>query len=518
MAPSFNLISEPWVPCAMLDGTFCELGLRDALARAHEIREVRDNSPLVTAALHRLLLAILHRNFGPANRDGWTALWSQGRYDAGILDDYWTRWADRFDLYDSGRPFYQTRTEAVLHAPVHSPAKLAHELASGNNDTLFDHSCSDRLCLLMAGQAARQLVAVQGYALPGGKSSPSNFTEAPLAAGAVILLQGQSLFATLMANLVQHNINSPFPGNERDCPTWEQDVQRTPERKARRPNGYLDYLTWQSRRVLLGFSPSGSVQSVRFLQGHAIDATNIMDPMMAFVHRDRVRGFLPLRILMDRAVWRDSHVFLMQTPNTHRMPGAVAQLASLARALPELASRHFTLNIIGLCLGTPQAKIHLWRHEQMPLPVQYLEDPALLGDLQGTLFLAENTAEELRGALWTLAEKLLEPPGEGSRKPDRKVVGKLLRSFPALTHFWAALEAPFYEVFVSLAEEPDSRDAAEEDWRYLLRKTARASLAMAVDSVGGSARALRAATEAEQRLGRGLKKVLGERKEVVEHA
>ena len=96
MPVSFNLVDKPWLPVVWLDGTAGEVGLRDALVRAHEIRELVDGSPLVTVSLHRLLLAILHRNFGPTSFEAWKALWRQGRWDAEKLDSYFTQWRHRF--------------------------------------------------------------------------------------------------------------------------------------------------------------------------------------------------------------------------------------------------------------------------------------------------------------------------------------------------------------------------------------------------------------------------------------
>ena len=53
---------------------------------------------MVTAALHRLLLAVLHRVFGPENLATWKRLWQAGRFDATALDDYWRRWAARLKM------------------------------------------------------------------------------------------------------------------------------------------------------------------------------------------------------------------------------------------------------------------------------------------------------------------------------------------------------------------------------------------------------------------------------------
>ena len=94
MTYSFNLIDQPWIPCTMPDGSHVELSLQGTLLQAHEIREIFDQSPLVTAALHRLLLAILHRNFGPASRSEWQTLWQAKRFDSARLGSYFSGWHD----------------------------------------------------------------------------------------------------------------------------------------------------------------------------------------------------------------------------------------------------------------------------------------------------------------------------------------------------------------------------------------------------------------------------------------
>lgn len=61
------------------DGTARELSLREALGSAATIREIGDPSPPVTIALHRLLLAILHRSLrGPDSPDTWAEMWNDG--------------------------------------------------------------------------------------------------------------------------------------------------------------------------------------------------------------------------------------------------------------------------------------------------------------------------------------------------------------------------------------------------------------------------------------------------------
>src|SRR3989337_362986 len=107
MTYSFNLIDQPWIPCVQADGQVSELSLSETLSQAHEVRGLQGDSPLETAALYRLLLAILHSALrGPASRAEWTALWQAGRWDTHRLQAYLQPWRHRFDLFDSHRPFY----------------------------------------------------------------------------------------------------------------------------------------------------------------------------------------------------------------------------------------------------------------------------------------------------------------------------------------------------------------------------------------------------------------------------
>jgi CRISPR system Cascade subunit CasA len=106
---SFDLVDEPWRPWVERSNRrpVC-LGLRDTLVRAPELRELVDPSPLATAALHRLLLALLHRIVGPPGTDAWLALWRAGRWEPVLINAYPDRWQRRFDLLEPEHPFYQT--------------------------------------------------------------------------------------------------------------------------------------------------------------------------------------------------------------------------------------------------------------------------------------------------------------------------------------------------------------------------------------------------------------------------
>ncbi len=132
----FNLIEEPWIPCIDLDGKNMEYGICDALLKARELREICDDSPLVTVAIHRMLLAILYRaSEGPRNLAAWKSLYSCDTFDTKTVGRYLDRWEDRFDLFVDDKPFYQ-----MARFETKNPTSfigLEPGCASGNNARLL---------------------------------------------------------------------------------------------------------------------------------------------------------------------------------------------------------------------------------------------------------------------------------------------------------------------------------------------------------------------------------------------
>ena len=296
-----------------------ELSLYDTLANAHKIQEITDESPLVTAALHRVLLAIMHRVLGPKNEAEWCSIWNDG--DPNIREDELLRYLDdgrhRFDLFDKKWPFYQVASFAVGNpSPV---ARLRQELASGNNPTLFDHSYESNEMAMTAAEAARSVIATQSFALGGGRSATIYTRDAPIARSAVILMRGDSLAQTLVLNLVRYDhdaeVNEPFAATGEDMPAWEQDSAPVPGPRV--PNGYVDLLTWQSR--MLRLEPEGSedeplVRRVHFAQAEVLESlpeNAFVDPQAVGI-RDETRHDT-LRFDSQRAVWRDSVALLRVT-------------------------------------------------------------------------------------------------------------------------------------------------------------------------------------------------------------
>ena len=84
----FSLLHEPWIP-VLRAGRVEELGLEQALLKAHEIVRIETPSPLEETALHRLLLAVLHRALrGPKRAEDALGWWREGRFPDDLIRTY----------------------------------------------------------------------------------------------------------------------------------------------------------------------------------------------------------------------------------------------------------------------------------------------------------------------------------------------------------------------------------------------------------------------------------------------
>ncbi len=166
--------------------------LRDLLTHAHQLRGIYDDSPLVVAALLRTILALLHRVYdGPRNRRAWQAIWTAGEFDAARLEGYFEHWQDRFDLFDAEHPFYQS-VEPLEQDRTASLAVLVHEVASGSNATLFDHTTDEIELSFGPAAAARMLLTVHLYGFSGRVSGPAYFSDGPCARDILFFAEGDN--------------------------------------------------------------------------------------------------------------------------------------------------------------------------------------------------------------------------------------------------------------------------------------------------------------------------------------
>jgi len=508
---SYNLVTEKWIPCVLLDGKPTNIGLHEILRASHEIREIFDPSPLITSAIHRLLLVILHRNFGPANLGEWEKCWNKGLWDEDILNDYFRKWHSRFDLFDNKYPFYQCHE--LSKVKKHPIQHLAMEASSGNNVTLFDHSNDDNPAEFSPAKAARYLIATQAYSIGFGRSTPFNFRDSPLIRGLSVMVLGNTLFETLALNFIIYNKQRPFQQMGNDCPAWELDEPVVPNKDGSPIKGYLDYLTWQSRSVHL--FPEGNPLSVQFCQiqqNLRLPEQEYFDPFKCY-RKNEERGFVQLNINPKKALWRDSHSLFQTTDHSFKRPELINFLARIRIDCHDIKRKiqpAYWLAINGLATESRNpANVLLWRQERLPLPLKYLEDEDLIDALKNALELANDIAKSLNNATLCLATQLIAPDTDIKKinKAQKNVISGIAKGFSPMRSYWATLGVKCNNLLLRL---PDDKAVNNKQviygekvipwWVIEARNAAYDSFELATQSLERSARSLKAASQAESLL------------------
>ncbi len=415
MSSCFNLLCEPWIPVLLLSGEQVEMGLAETLARATEIREITDESPLVTVALHRLLLAVLHRAYGPADEAAWERLWRAGRLDGAPLRAYLDRVADRFDLFDPRRPCAQV---AGLPGRLASPvARLAPERSTGHQATVWDHHCDDVPAPVSPAQAARWLFSHHLFCVSGSCGDGRRLrgvVAGPLAHAAVFLACGENLLQTLLLNLVPYDPHEhqPVPATADDMPAWERDA---PPEAQEPPAGYLDLLTWQPRSICLQPRRDGCVAEAVVMPGRQFRVRRLAcDPMLGYLADERPGGaWQALRLRRGENWWR--YLARATKPSTARWrrPLVLEVLARrIARGALPLGAR---TQVAVMGLAGEKARVDLWRRERCSLPVACLRDQDTLADLD----LALRAAERAHAILGEHLRRLAQPEDPAVGRPSQ---------------------------------------------------------------------------------------------------
>jgi hypothetical protein len=141
--------------------------------------------------------------------------------------------------------------------------------------------------------------------------------------------------------------------------------------------------------------------------------------MIAFIKNQKAKGdqeaWPPLRFQEGRALWRDSTA-LFQSANEERWrPETLQWLDDLS--VDGHLERGLVLPVDVLGLRTDRAKVLFWRHERLPLPLEYLHNDALVTALKGALSAAERAAKALTTAVRKLAELIVAPSADEPGAP-----------------------------------------------------------------------------------------------------
>jgi CRISPR system Cascade subunit CasA len=489
----FNLIDEPWIPVRYPNGDRAELGIRDALLGAKGITAIEDPSPLVVAALHRFLLAVLYRALeGPTDIDQ-----AKGWFKAGLPADeiaaYMELWKPRFDLFDEKYPFFQIAD--------FDPKKwsawtvLAAEHNTNQAKVLFDHTEVIQPKFIPASAAARWLLAAQTFAFTGN-SELGYASFSPSANAVIVIPVGRNLEDTLLLNLVNQNREVM----KYDKPVWEVEpdsAKKLKEGISRRVMGHAHLYTWPSRAIRLMGSESGVSQvayaaGVKVLGAKSENATAFFDPMLAY-RIDIEIGKLP-RQFSDRGLWREFHSLL---PGGDKKQEIAPLVIEHATELTRRQRGRFpkTLMALGLSNVPGQAKINYWRMERFALPETLVsEQPSAHAEIKELLSKAEEAHDSLNAACESFAKLMLS---HGERKVEKKDIKNFVRQMPASASYWSQLEVAFHDTLHHYTLEREA-DEIRLDWLKTVRAALRDVWAQHAAGVStGDAWAIRALVRAE---------------------
>lgn len=427
----YDLTQEPWLPVITQNGLYCELSLLEMFEQWGTLRELQADNPPTTLALHRFLLALLHRVYeGPKDEEHWEEI----KADNGeqVLD-YLQAHQERFDLLHPDRPFMQDPTLTVDMAGEIYQAYVLH---GNNTSTVFCHEHQWSGDSLAIPAAARLVLRLHVFDVGGRKTgSPVSAGVIPTMDAANVLVRGNSLKETLLLNLMQYDgEEKPFEVYGEDLPAWEREPQPAKERV---PAGYVDYLTFQWRRVRLFWAGDRAINVAVHGGDRLPKIHSPADYEMAIAYAKNPKkpnDRYTVRLNLSRSLWRDSAAFL-QSSETGTCPRMISWLAELQGA--KLVGDRLDLQVLGLTVDN--AKPLGWVSEQLSAPMTYITEKPLWLALNSALQFAEQHQQVFRAFRGS-------PYGVLAAELNHPDASSFAKSLDGESLYWATLDREFQDL------------------------------------------------------------------------
>lgn len=490
--PTFDLTTQPWVTVVDQNNVVGDVSLRDAVVNAHEYERLGGELPTQSAAVLRLLLALLRRVHPRARTpQDWAALWKRGRFEASAVDAYLRRHRGRLCLLHPETPFYQVAGLRTAKGEMTDLARLIADVPNGH--PYFTTRTGDAVKSMSYAEAARWLVHAHAFDVSGIKSGAVGDDRVkggkgyPIGTGwcgwlGLVVVEGANLFETLMLNLPL----DPAWGEE-DLPVWERPPQGPGvDVRSQVPTGPADLLTWQSRRIRLGHDGE-RVTAVLIANGDPLHPRDqFRAETMTGWRRSQAQEktlksadpiYMPRAHVPGRAVWRGLAGLLAGTDSaatTHagRWLDWVAELKEEEVLLPTFPLR---LRTLGMHYGAQSSVIEDITDDVLSLSLAVLSDPQLKT-------LAVDAVTDVDVAVRVLgqfAEELARAAGA-----DRELGAS--RRGEAREQGYAALDAP-YRAWVRTLSPDTDRDPTRAAWQHRVRREVIAVMRHLLDSASTAA-------------------------------
>ncbi len=345
MTRKFNLLEEPWIPSIDVRGRQVMLSATDALARSGEIAAIHATKPQTTAAIHAFLIAFVASIFRPSDTGDIEQLYRDGRFVPERCRKYFEDWHDRFWLIDDAFPFYQTLGDESSLGGTNAASMLDYGRPYKDGSSTFYYAIGSEELSLSFDEAARLLVERQAFDL-GGSTSNGSAKVSAIYNRAAIILQGRTLFETLVLNL------PIVPRN--DMPSWER---RKPTGRGRVAiTGPLQILTLQSRRFLLFSGSDEHVTRIHYAPGEHTDDDDVFlrhsALLLGWEYVEEKNGkttvrWRPLRLSMGDSLWNEACRFVEDGGDKTIVPQAFRN-ARYLRQRRLLNQEHYVFTAYGI--------------------------------------------------------------------------------------------------------------------------------------------------------------------------
>ena len=506
MMPTFDLIREPWIPCLRSDGAAEEVGLREALCRAHELLALRDPMPTVEFGLYRLLVVLVLDIFRPEDVQMLSDLIAEGRFDAARVDAYFDRWQDRFDLFSPTYPFLQT---AGLGGEGAKPlAGLLPPIPSGTNAAHFHHDPEGTFGVSPAA-AARLLTSVAPFMTAGGAGLAPSINGAP---PWYALITEDTLFETLCCNTYVLDRQRIALG----IPAWRDDRPINPAERCKSAD-LLEGWTWRPRRLqlvpgergtcaLTGAKADPLVRTMRFVAGASCDFV-WRDPNVPYKIDDK--GPKVMRPQEDKEVWRDTAPLALLNQHDYtkgdtavqfRRPAVIDQLVLMTQD-EYIEKGPLRLTLYGMRTDL-KMKVFEWHRTMLSLPKPLVLQDKFHTEVQKEMERAGDVAYAMRKAI----KMTYDREGAGNKTAFDSLAAYAQRQL------WAGLR-PNYDRFLQeitplLTSQNEEWEIARARWWAAIRQEGFAALEQAIGDLDTDAAALKRWVMAEKSFSNALFRVL----------
>lgn len=480
MRASFNVLDAPWIPVVATDGTKAQLGIRETLRRAHELKEISVVSPLEEFSVYRFLSVFLMDALRPRRISAIRTLLRQGHFDMEQIEEYISLCESEgvsFDLFDEKRPYMQSAYVQEWDKEPKPISSIDCYLPSGNNHLHFEHGAAEQRSITV-DRAARLILTVQQFCTAAAQGYPSGVNASPPYFGVV---KAETLFETLVYTLLPTQaIDLSFD----EPPVIWRSTEKVEAKKTVGQTSWLRGMLFPARRVCLVPPLDGvNITQVYLSQGeNYVNKESWIDPFASY--RSMETGRAPLRPKGEKPVWR-SLFEIADVKGNH-----ASQLLTQYFRLTD--TPYACVTMYGV--ATNQASyLEIMRHD-LRFRRELTEREEIIDLLKKAVAASERLARRLRHCL-----------------RDDRVVPEIVAD-DAINHYYSRCEEQFWSV-CEICVDADVMQELYQNWCQEIGQYAREAYQEVLQNINLRGKALAKAAQQQKWLSLEIKKLKEEAEE-----